>query len=129
MRRPKELRQLEQEDLRRRARQERRERRELQRIERIERRRARWPRWVAFWEEAARHLKTAAVVVGSTVAVISGGIALYKYAAGAAHALRRAWTFYADRGVPPPDQAPPTGMATTALDFVTKHPPDAGTTR
>lgn len=129
MKRPKDLKQLEQADLRRRAREESRERRELQRVERRERRRERWPRWVAFWEEAARHLKTAAVVVGSTVAVISGGIALYKYAASAAHAMRRAWTFYADRGVPPPDQPPPTGLATTALDFVTKHPPNGGSTK
>jgi hypothetical protein len=117
-----DLKLIERKDLRRQEREERRVQRALRAIARKERRRERWPRWVTFWEEVARHLKTAALVVGSTVAVISGGIALYKYAASAAHAVRRALTFYADRGVPPPDPPPPSGGASTAVDRLPPRP-------
>lgn len=129
MKDPKDLKRLEQDDLRRRARQERSERKALRKRERRERRRALWPRWVAFWERTAGYLKTAGIVVGSTAGIVSGGIALYRHAADAAHAVRRAWSFYADRDVGSPALPPPTGVATTALDFVTKHPPDGGSTK
>lgn len=90
---------------------ERAELRALRKAARRERHRERWAAWVAFWERAAKHLKVAATVITS-LGVIGGFV-------------WRAVVFYRSRDVGAVLPAP-TGAQTTALDFVTKHPPDGG---
>lgn len=89
---------------------------------------ARWTRVVAFWKERAAELKIAGMVAGGAAVVVSSSVALYKNASSGWHAVKRAWSFYADRGVSAPAQPPPTGAPSTALDFpVTRgRPPDGG---
>lgn len=122
----KNLRQLERDDLRRRAAVERAEEKALRALERAQRKAvrraawaARWPRWTAWWELRAKEAKIAATVVGSVMAVMAG---LPRIVAPIGHWAKRAWSFYARRDVGKPAQPPPSGGASTAVDRLPPRP-------
>jgi hypothetical protein len=121
----KSLKQLERDDLQRRAEAARTEERALRRAERRAEWEARWPRWTAWWEARSKELKIAATVVGAVGTIAVGATATGRWAA---HIVRRAWSFYADRGVGTPAQPPPSGGASLAVDRVDppKPPPIGG---
>lgn len=96
----------------------RREAREERRAARKARWAARWPRWTAWWELRAKEAKIAATVVGSVLAITAG---LPRIVSPIGHAAKWVWRFYMDRDVGPPDQPPPTGIASTTIDRV-PHP-------
>ena len=129
----KDLRQLERDDLHRRAAVERAEAKALRALEKTQRKaarraawEARWPRWTAWWELRAKEAKIAATVVGSAVAITAGLPRAISPVVAAGRAVsrwaHRAWTFYADRGVSPPTQPAPSGGASTAVDRLPPRP-------
>ncbi len=97
-----DLKRLEQADIRRREREERAQQKAILAAARRERRQAAWPRWTAWWERRASELKTAATVAGSVGVIVTGTVKAVQNAGAIWHTVRRAWSFYADRGVEAP---------------------------
>lgn len=111
---------------------ERRELQALRKAARKQRRRDWWARWTAWWDGAGRSLKVAAQVIGTVTAIVSAVTGLAKAVPPLVAGVRRAWGMYAaiaHARDAPPVLPPPSDLATTALDFITKHPPDGGQPR